>query len=312
MTRLTAYLLKRIITLLPVLLGVTILVFGIMQLTPGDPVRVLLGEMGQGASEEQLQTVRSNLGLDQPLHQQYWTFLSGVVRGDLGRSFRSNRLVAQELWVRFPYTLVLAITSLAAAVSIGLPVGIVSALKQNTKIDYAITFLALLGVSIPVFWLSLLLMMGLSYYWPVLPASGSGTWRHLVMPAMAIGLSSIAFIARMTRSSMLDVLGEDYIRTARAKGLRSRVVVIRHGLRNAAIPIVTTIGLQFGSLLGGAVLTETIFAWPGIGRLTVQAILARDLPVIQGSILFVAVLFTLINLMVDLLYAVLNPRIRYE
>ncbi len=308
----TRCLLRRITALLPVLLGVTILVFGIMQWTPGDPVRVLLGEMGQGASAEQLQAVRSSLGLDQPVYVQYWSFLRNAVRGDLGRSFRSNRLVSAELWARFPFTLLLAITSLTLAVAIGVPAGVLSALWQNTKLDYIITFLALLGVSIPVFWLSLLLLLGFPFYWPLLPASGSGTWRHLVMPATAVGLSSIAFIDRMTRSSMLDVLGEDYIRTARAKGLRSTVVVVRHGLRNAAIPIATTIGLQFGSLLGGAFLTETIFAWPGIGRLTVQAILARDLPLIQGSILFVAILFTVINLLVDLFYAVLNPRIRYE
>lgn len=306
------YFIRRIVGLVPVIFGVTLLVFSIMQLTPGDPARVLLGEMGQGASSQDIQRVRSSLGLDRPLHQQYLGFLSQAVRGDLGRSFRSNRPVTQEVLQRFPYTLQLAATSLLIAVVLGVPIGIISAVKQYTALDYFITFTALLGVSIPVFWLSLLLMMALAFYWPILPASGSGTWQHLVMPSIAIGVSSVAFITRMTRASMLEVLGEDYMRTARAKGLLHWVITIKHGLRNAAIPVVTTIGLQFGSLLGGAVLTETVFAWPGIGRLTVQSIIARDLPMIQGSILFVALAFTTVNLVVDMIYGLIDPRIRYE
>ncbi len=306
------YAIKRLFGLIPVLIGVTILVFLIMQLTPGDPVRVLLGEMGQGASAEDLATVRRNLGLDRPVVEQYFSFVGKAIRGDLGRSFRSNRLVAEEIAERFPYTLKLAIASLAVAVAVGVPAGIISAVKQYSKLDYFVTFMALLGVSVPVFWLGLLLMLTFAFYLQLLPASGSGSWAHLILPAVTVGVSSIAFIARMTRSSMLDVLQEDYVRTARAKGLSQLRVIDKHALRNAAIPIVTTIGLQFGSLLGGAVLTETIFAWPGIGRLTVQAIVARDLPIIQGCILFVAVVFTLVNLLVDMVYMLLNPRIRFE
>src|SRR5690625_4552185 len=277
------YVLKRILGSILVLWGVTVLVFFMVQATPGDPVRALLGDSARGAGAEDIARIRTELGLDDPLLVQYKNFASGLLRGDLGKSWRTNRTVVAEITERLPYTLQLTAAALLLAVAIGLPAGIVSAVKPYSKLDYTLTAAALIGVSMPVFWLGLLLRILFSLTLGWFPASGSGSWLHLVLPAISVGAASAAFIARMTRSAMLEELGEDYVRTARAKGLRETLVIGKHALRNAAMPIITTVGLQFGGLMGGAVLTETIFAWPGLGRLTVNAILTRDLYLIQGS-----------------------------
>jgi ABC-type dipeptide/oligopeptide/nickel transport system permease component len=308
----TTYVLRRIVGLVPVLLGVTGLVFAMVWIAPGDPVLALLGESAQGIDRASLEELRRAYGLDRPVVVQYLDYLGSVLQGDLGASVRSGRPVAQEIVTRLPATLLLAGAGMAIAIAIGLTLGVLAALRRGTWVDYAAVVVALLGVSIPVFWSGLLLMMLFALTLEWLPASGIGSWRHLVMPAAAIGFASSAFIARITRSSMVETLRQDYVRTARAKGLPPRRVDLRHALRNAMLPVVTVVGLQFGSLLGGAVLTETVFAWPGIGRMLVDAIRARDLPLVQGTVLFVATGFILVNLLVDLSYAALNPRIRYD
>jgi ABC-type dipeptide/oligopeptide/nickel transport system permease component len=306
------YVAKRLLLLVPVLLGVTVLAFLIFHLTPGDPARVMLGEMGQGASAEAVEALRHQLGLDRPWYVQYGDFLFKAIQGDLGRSFRGDRPVATEVLTRFPLTLQLALISLGLAALIGIPAGIIAAVKRNTWVDYLVMFFALLGVSLPSFWFAIMLMQLFALKWQLLPPSGVGTWQQMVMPSATVALSSVAFIVRMTRSSLLDQLREDYVRTARAKGATEARVILRHALRNAFIPVLTTLGLQFGSLLGGAVIVESIFSLPGLGRLTVDAIIGRDLPMIQGVVLFVAIIFSLVNLLVDLGYAALDPRIRYE
>lgn len=305
------YVLQRLLSAVVVLWGVTVLVFSMVHATPGDPVRVLLGDSARGATAEDLARLRSELGLDQPLLVQYKNFLAGLLQGDLGKSWRTNRPVAAEIAERLPYTLQLTVAALLVAVLIGLPAGVLAATRPYSSVDYALTGLALVGVSMPVFWLGLLLMMVFALTLGWFPASGSGTWRHLVLPALTVGAASTAFIARMTRAAMLEVLTEDYVRTARAKGLSESAVVGKHALRNAAAPILTAIGLQFGGLMGGAVLTETVFAWPGLGRLVVNAILTRDLYMLQGSILFTAFLFIVVNLLVDIGYSLLNPKVRF-
>jgi peptide/nickel transport system permease protein len=303
---------RRLLLLIPVLLGVTLLVFLIFYLTPGDPARAMLGEMGQGASPEALAALKHQLGLDRPWYVQYLDFLAKAARGDLGRSFRGDRPVVTEVLNRFPTTFQLTVLSLGLATLVGIPLGVVAAVRRNTWVDGLVMLLALLGVSLPTFWFGIMLMQLFALKWRILPPSGTGTWRHMVLPAVTVAMASIAFIARMTRSSLLEQLREDYIRTARSKGLPERKVVFGHGLRNAFIPVLTTLGLQFSGLLGGAVVVETVFSLPGIGRLTVDAIKGRDLPMIQGAILWVALIFSLVNLLVDLGYAALDPRIRYE
>lgn len=303
---------RRLLLMLPVLVGVTLLVFLIFFLTPGDPARAVLGAEGQGASEEALTQLRQQLGLDRPWYVQYLDFVGKAVQGDLGRSFRGDRPVMPEVLSRFPATLQLTLLSLGLATLIGIPLGVVAAVRRNGWVDYTVMLVALLGVSLPTFWFGIMLMQLFALKWRVLPPSGTGTWQHMILPAVTVGMASVAFIARMTRSSLLDQLREDYIRTARSKGLSERVVVFGHALRNAFVPVLTTLGLQFGGLLGGAVVVETVFSLPGIGRLTVDAIKGRDLPMIQGAILWVALIFSLVNLLVDLGYAALDPRIRYE
>lgn len=305
------YALKRILLLLPVLLGVTLLCFLIFYLTPGDPARVLMGSDGQGASPEALAALRHQLGLDRPWYTQYGDFIWKAVQGDLGKSFRGERPVLPEVMGRFPLTLQLSLISLALATLVGLPAGILAAVKRNTWVDYGLMLLALLGVSLPTFWFGIMMMQLFALKWRLLPPSGVGTWQQMVMPSVTVALASIAFITRMTRSAVLDQLREDYVRTARSKGATGSRVVFKHALRNAFIPVLTTLGLQFGNLLGGAVIVESIFSLPGLGRLTVDAITARDLPMIQGAILVVAIAFSLVNLLVDLGYAALDPRIRY-
>lgn len=305
------YALKRILLLLPVLLGVTLLCFLIFYLTPGDPARVLLGSDGQGASPEALAALRHQLGLDRPWYIQYGDFLWKAVRGDLGTSFRGERPVLPEVLGRFPLTLQLSMISLVLASLVGVPAGILAAVKRNTWVDYGLMLLALLGVSLPSFWFGIMMMQLFALKWRLLPPSGVGTWQQMIMPSVTVALASIAFITRMTRSAVLEQLREDYVRTARSKGAAEARVVLGHALRNAFIPVLTTLGLQFGNLLGGAVIVESIFSLPGLGRLTVDAITARDLPMIQGAILIVALAFSLVNLLVDLGYAALDPRIRY-
>jgi peptide/nickel transport system permease protein len=306
------YAVKRLLLMVPVLLGVTLLVFLIFHLTPGDPVQAVLGDAAHGASPEALAALRHQLGLDRPWYVQYGDFLARAVRGDLGRSFRGDRPVVTEVMSRFPVTFQLTVASLSLAALLGIPAGVVAALKKHTWVDSAVMLVSLLGVSLPSFWFGILLMHTFALKLRLLPPSGSESWKHLILPSVTIALSSVAFIARMTRSALLEHLREDYVRTARAKGLSERVVILKHALRNAFIPVLTTLGLQFGNLLGGAVVTESIFSLPGVGRLTVDAIKGRDLPMIQGAVLWIALVFSLVNLLVDLGYAALDPRIRYD
>ncbi len=306
------YVLRRLIGTVPVLLGVTMVVFAMTWLTPGDPVVALLGESAQGISAEAREDLRRELGLDQPWPVQYLSYVGGLVQGDLGTSIRSRRPVLVEVTDRLPATAELALAGLAIAIVLGVTLGVAAALKRRTWVDAAAIAVALIGVSVPVFWSGFLLMMVFSLELGWLPASGRGDWRNLILPATTVGVASAAFIARITRGAVLETLGQDYVRTARAKGLQARVVVVRHALRNALLPIVTVVGLQLGSLLGGAVLTETVFAWPGVGRMLVDAIIARDLPLVQGTVLVISLLFILVNLAVDLSYAAINPRVRYD
>lgn len=307
-----AYTARRIVGLVPVLLGVTFLVFAMLWIAPGDPVVALLGESAQGISSEALAELRHAYGLDRPFLVQFGSYLADVVRGDLGVSVRSSQPVLSEVMSRFPATLSLAGSAMLVAIVIGMVFGVLAAVYRGTVVDHAAVVVALLGVSVPVFWSGLVLMLVFALYLGWLPASGFGSWRHLLMPAFAVGFSSAAFIARITRASLIEALRQDYVRTARSKGLSPRVVRLKHALRNALLPVVTVVGLQFGGLLGGAVLTETVFAWPGVGRMLVDAIRSRDMPLVQGSVLFVAVVFIVVNLVVDLSYAALNPKVRYE
>ncbi len=308
----TLYVLRRLAAMVPVLLGVTLVVFAMLWLAPGDPVLALVGESAQGMSREALDALRKVHGLDRGPIVQYLDYLYGLVRGDLGTSVRSSQPVAAELLSRFPATILLAGSAMAVAILLGMTLGVLAAVYRRTWVDHLAVLVALLGVSVPVFWSGLLLMLLFALDLGWLPASGYGTWRHLVLPATAVGFSSAAFIARITRASMIETLRQDYVRTATAKGLGASAVRLRHALRNALLPVVTVVGLQFGGLLGGAVLTETVFAWPGIGRLLVDAITSRDLPLVQGSVLFIAVVFIVMNLLVDVSYAFLNPKVRYD
>lgn len=305
------YITGRLLGLLPVLLGVTVLVFVMLRIAPGDPLIALLGEDSRGISREALDEMREQFGLTANPVSQYFTFLGGAIQGDLGTSVRTKQPVVREIAARLPATLLLAGSGILISLTIGLTLGVLAAVYRRTIVDYLAIVVALAGVSIPVFWSGLILMLFFALQLGWLPASGFGTWRHLVLPATAIGFASSAIIARVTRSSMIEVLRADYVRTARAKGVSEPRINLRHALRNAMLPIVTVIGLQFGGLLGGSVLTETVFAWPGIGRLVVDSIRAQDTPLVQGTVLFIAVVFIVINLLVDLSYALLNPRIRY-
>lgn len=310
------YILRRLLAMVPVLLGASFLVFGALRLAPGDPALTIAGEH---ATPELVAKIRSDLGLDKPVLTQFLVFLGGAVQGDLGHSIRTNDSVANELIVKLPNTLKLTAAASIVAVFVGIGFGIVAATRRNSIWDSGSMVLSLMGVSIPVFWLGFLLMLLFSVQLPkllgtgpLLPPTGTGTWKHLIMPTITLAAYSMAIIARMTRSSMLEVLQRDYIRTAKAKGASEGIIIYKHALRNALIPVVTVVGLQVGSLLGGAVLTETVFSWPGIGSLLVHAISFRDYPVVQGVTLFVATSFVVVNLTVDVLYAYLDPRIRYS
>lgn len=304
------YILRRLLFLIPVMLGVSFIVFTMMYFTPGDPAKIMLGET---APQEAVDQLREELGLNDHFFVQYGRYIkNAVVHQDLGRSYTTNRLVFDEIASRFPNTLKLAGLGVLVAVIIGIPVGIISATRQYSLFDNASMVFALVGVSMPNFWQGLLLILLFSVQWSLLPSSGFDTWKQMILPAITLGTSSAAIITRMTRSSMLEVIRQDYIRTARAKGQKESVVINRHALKNALIPVITVIGLQFGYLLGGAVLTESIFGITGVGRLMVDSIKSRDYLMVQGGVLFIAVVFSIVNLGVDILYAFLDPRIKSQ
>jgi ABC-type dipeptide/oligopeptide/nickel transport system permease component len=285
-------------------------VFFILHILPGDPVDVMLYEFG--ASAERLAEMRQQMGLDRPVWTQYWYFLRDALRGDLGRSLFTNQPITQAILEQLPGTLELAFAGLLIAVILGVYLGVISAIYHNTWVDVAATVYSVLGISLPLFWLGLLAIMIFSLKLRLLPAAGSGSFRHLILPAVVLGMGSAAVISRLVRSSMLEVMRQDYIITARAKGLRERLVIFRHGLRNALIPVITIIGLQFSGLLGGAVITETVFSRRGIGTLAVEAVQGQDFQMVQGTVLFAAVGYVVMNLVVDIFYGFLDPRIRYE
>jgi peptide/nickel transport system permease protein/oligopeptide transport system permease protein len=304
-----AYIAKRLLLALPVILGVAFVVFAMVRVIPGDPAQIIAGE---AATKEFVEAIRKDLGLDRPMLEQFASFLTSLMRGDLGRSVRSRAPVSGELWARIPNTVQLTLAGLLVAVVVGVGAGIVSAVRPYSLLDTLVMLVALAGLSMPVFWSGLMLILIFAVRLGWLPAVGTGSLAHLVLPAIALGGATAAIIARMTRSSMLEVLRSDYIRTARAKGVAEPAVVNRHAFRNALIPVITVVGLQMGTLLSGAVLTESVFAWPGIGRLLVEGILARDYPIVQAAVLVVALGFVLVNLAVDVLYAVVDPRIHYN
>ena len=331
------YLLRRLALTIPILLGVSLVVFLMLHTAGGDPAQLILGARADPAS---LAALRQEMGLDRPLPAQYLAFLSDALRGDLGRSYRSRTPVVDEIAARFPATIELAVTAMIIAVIVGAFFGTVAAVRRHTILDFASSTVVLLGVSIPTFWLGIILIIVFGLWLRWLPISGRVNPRlgadpsvpfltlsallhgnltvardaaaHLILPALTLAAWPAAIVARMTRASLIEALSQDYVRTARGKGLRDRTIVVRHAARNALLPVLTVVGLELGSLLGGAVVTETIFSWPGLGQLTVQAISGRDYQMVQGVVLLLATIFVLLNLLVDVLYAVLDPRIRYE
>ncbi len=311
---LLTYVLRRILLTIPVLLGITLITFSLMQMVPGDPVNFLMDSREAIAHPDAVKRIRKQWGLDRPVPVQYLYFLGNAVQGDLGTSFRTNRPVASMLMQRFPATVRLAVASLILATVLGVGVGIISAIKRNSIFDTGSMIFALLGVSTPVFWLGLLLMLYVGVHLRWLPPSGygRGQWHYLILPAITLGTAITGLIARTTRSAMLNVIRQDYITTARAKGISNTRVTYKHALRNALIPVITVVGVQAGNVLSGAVVTETVFNWPGIGRLLVDSISQRDLPMAQGCVLFIALVFVLVNLFVDLIYSFIDPRIRYN
>jgi len=330
------YVLKRVLMVIPVLIGVSIIVFSLMRVFSPDPAPIVLG---QHATQESMLAWRQANGLEKPVIEQYVDFVAGALHGDLGTSYYTKAPVAREIGARFPATIELAVAAIIFATIVGILLGVIAAVKKNSIFDAAGTLLALVGVSIPIFWLGILLIMFFTGTLHLLPSGGrinpmlepanvtgfymidsllASNWPafkdaaiHIILPALTLGMYSMAIITRMTRSTMLDTLGQDYIRTARAKGITETKVITKHALRNSMIPVTTVIGLQFGSLLGGALLTESVFSWPGIGKFTVDSILKSDFPIVQGIVLLVAVIFVLVNLIADLIYAYLDPRIKY-
>lgn len=302
-----SYVCRRLLELVPLLLIISFVVFVALEKAPGDPVTLLLG---QNASPQAIADMRAELGLDQPLFVQYLSFVTSAVQGDFGVSYRSGREVISELVRTAGPSITLAATAMCLAVLIGIAVGVVSAVKQYSLIDNLTRIGVLALVSVPVFWLAILLIIGFAVKWPLFPAFGWGTYGHLVLPAIALSTYPLAVIARLTRSSMLEVLSSDYIRTSRTAGLPERTVVMKYALKNALVPVMTVIGLQFGALIGGAVLTETVFGIPGMGRLMVTAIEGRDYPIVRGAVLLGTIVFVLINLVVDVLYRWVDPRQR--
>lgn len=300
---------SRLATGVPTLLAVSLCVFAIVRLIPGDPARLLAGDF---ATEQIVDELRQRWRLDDPLPVQYAAYLGGVLRGDLGRSISTSTPVLPELTERFLRTLELAVAGIVVAAAIGVAAGVASAVGRSTLVDYVATALALTGISTPIFWSGLILILLFSVTLEWLPAGGTGSLRHLVLPAVSLGLYGAGVLARQTRSGLLEVLGQDFVRTARAKGLPERLVVVKHALKNALIPVVTVLGDQFGRLLGGAILTETVFSWPGMGRYLIESISQRDYPAVQGTILVFAAAVVVVNLLVDLSYGVLDPRVRPE
>jgi ABC-type dipeptide/oligopeptide/nickel transport system permease component len=302
---------KRLFLTIPVLLGIVTITFVLIHIVPGDPV---LGLVGERATRREIEALRREYGFDRSIVVQYIMYLGRIVQFDFGRSLFTKRKVSDELIERFPNTLLLAFSAMVLAVSFGLIIGIISAIKRGTLLDFILMAGASFGISTPVFWLGLLLIFTFSVSLRWLPASGMGDGQisFIILPAITLSTRSIAFIARITRSSFLEVLGEDYIKAARAKGLRESVIILKHAFRNAMIPIITLIALDFGSYLNGSVLTETIFGWPGIGRYAVEGIMRRDMPVVMGTVLFGAIIFLIVNLLVDVLYHYINPKIRLK
>jgi peptide/nickel transport system permease protein len=303
------YLLRRSLQAIPLLFLASLVVFLLLHITPGDPVRIMLGEQ---ASDEQVAAVRKQMGLDRSLPEQYLRFIGNALQGDLGMSIRAVRPTSELILLALPATLELAAAALFLAIIVGIPVGILAALKPGSLFDNLALFFALLGQSIPSFWLGLTLISVIALRWRLLPTSGHGEWQHLILPACSLAPFLAGIIIRITRTSFIDVLRQDYIRTAYAKGFHLSPVVFRHALWNALLPIVTILGLQTGALLGGAVITETVFGWPGVGQLAVNALKNRDYPVVQAVVLVSALIFVVINLLVDVLYSILDPRIRYH
>jgi ABC-type dipeptide/oligopeptide/nickel transport system permease component len=303
------FIVRRLLLTIPVLLGVATLVFSLIHLVPGDPVQAMLGD---SATPQDVADVRARLGLNRPLPVQYGAFLSNVSRGNLGTSLRTNQLVASAIAERMPATFELAFAAMAVATAIALPLGIVAAVRAGTLTDYGATTLALIGISIPNFWLGPLLAIVFSISLGWLPVSGRGSAAHLILPAITLGAPLAAVLARMTRASVIEELRELYVLAARARGVSRLRAIVRHAFRNSLIPIVTVLGLQFGAVLTGAVITETIFAWPGVGRLLIQSTNFRDYPMVQGCILLIAVTYVAMNLLTDLVYGLLDPRIRFE
>jgi peptide/nickel transport system permease protein len=309
------YVFRRLLLLPVTALGVSVLVFLVLHLVPGNPAQVIAGADAPPAT---VQAIEHELGLDRPLPEQYWNYLRRVLHGDLGRSLRSKRPVISDIKDALPNTLALAALAAAVTPLIAIPLGMLAATRQGTAVDTTVTFLSTVGITIPVFAIGLLLIFvfGIRFSWLPISGIGGSLWsldglRHAILPAITLSLGSIAVVTRLSRSALLEVLNQDYIRTARAKGLKERSVILRHGFKNALLPVITVYGLQIGALLSGAVVTETVFAWPGIGRLAVSAIQGRDFPVVQGCLLVVATVFVLVNLAVDLLYALIDPRIHY-
>ncbi|MHB1414219.1 MAG: ABC transporter permease [Chloroflexota bacterium] len=305
----TRYIVRRVALSLLVLLGVTVVVFGLIHLAPGDPVLLMLPD---GAPEADIDYMRKALGLDQPLWVQYWVFLSHALQGDLGRSLYFKQPALGIILDALPATLQLTAAALVFALVVAIPMGVLSAVRRDTAVDYLGMLLATIGQATPVYWLGLMLILIFGVQLRLLPTSGIGGWQYLIMPAITLGAPLMALVTRLVRSGMLDTLGEDFIRTARAKGLNERLVVYRHALKNILIPLVTVIGLQLGALLGGAVITETVFSWPGVGRMVVTAIFARDYPLVQAATMVLSVFFVVINLLLDILYVYIDPRIRYS
>jgi ABC-type dipeptide/oligopeptide/nickel transport system permease component len=303
----TAFILRRVLLAIPTLFGVLVVAFLVLQVAPGDPVEAMVGERADSATVARL---RAQLHLDEPLVKRFGLYVSDIAKGDLGRSYVTDRPITRDIKERFPKTLQLAGAAMFLAAILGITLGVLSAAKPGGIADRFALALAYVGISFPVYWVGLLLILLFAVQLHWLPPSGFGGIKFLILPALTLGMRSIAFLARMTRSAMLDALNADFIRTARAKGLREGLITMRHGFRNALIPIITVLGLDFGAYLTGSILTETIFGWPGIGRYVVNAISRRDLPAIQGSVLFLSAVFVLVNLLTDLAYAKADPRVR--
>ena len=302
------YIIRRLIAMIPVVIGITFLVFMIMQLAPGDPVRMILGD---SAEPEAIEAMREEMGLNDPVLVQYGRYMVNLLHGDMGTSYTNQRPVAHEVFSRVPATFELALVSAVVSILIAIPLGVVAAVKQNTLFDNLSMVLSLVGISMPAFWLALMLMLVFSLRLGWFPVQGnSDGWRSFVLPSIAIGFMNMAAIARTTRSSMLETIRQDYIRTARSKGISEGEVIMHHAFGNALIPTITVVGVRLGGLLGGAVLTETVFAWPGLGRLMVQAVNGRDVPVVMGCIVILSIGFSIVNLIVDLAYGFIDPRVR--